>query len=180
MTNSNKSGANQPGNGDSKRTTAKPVAPSISGPQGGSHSKSGESGGCCDPKPASSGAKDSSQVRAQGASPVNPKGSVGNLSTPTQSLGTRQVKGDDNRASQQANAGSGSSRDSGKSSSASKSAASGSSPVKAQADSSRRDLTSPQDPAQRGRTDPVQPKRSAPTQPSHVQRPTIGSAGDDA
>ncbi|MCE9637350.1 MAG: hypothetical protein K8T90_16725 [Planctomycetes bacterium] len=97
--------------------------------------------------------------------PVSPKGHVEGLRTPTQSLGARQIKGDDNRAVQAKSLSSGESR---------------TRDVSASASPSSHTLTRPTDPTRTGEIDPIQPERSAPTQPAYVVEPTIGQATGSA
>ena len=64
-----------------------------------------KSGECCDPKNAPSTERDRTDVQPQKLGPANldptsTKGSIDNLPTPTMSQGIRQIKGDENRASQ--------------------------------------------------------------------------------
>lgn len=177
-----------------------------SGPKSpGSSAESHESGECCDPKSASSapssdkghsgsksdrshsGDESRSDTQRQSlsstpSSPTSPKGTVDDLPTPTQSLGIRQVKGDDNRSSQAPASASGASNADSRGASTSVRADTVDLPVASELDSGRRNLTRPQDPKEFGRNDPIQPKRSAPTQPSYVAQPSIGGAsatGDD-
>ena len=154
-----------------------PCEPKSQEPGRGDGAKSGD---CCDPKPSSPDVGDPSQSHPRGASPVHPEGRVGSLPTPSQRLGTREVKGDENRASQQADRASGPSRDTDRDASAVTHGEGGSAPARTRDDDRRRDPVNPDGPGLPGRSDPVQPGRALPTQPSRVQPPTIGSAGDDA
>lgn len=105
-----------------------------------------------------------SRAPAQSLSPaggVTPKGQVDGLRTPTQSLGIRQIRGDDNRTTQRQDQSSGGPR---------------AGNVFASAGPGGNTLTRPTDPTPTREIDPIQPQRTPPTQPSHVVEPTIGQA----
>lgn len=174
---------------DRSSSSAPTSAPTRQGGRPETH-KSGE---CCDPKNAPSTERDRSDVQPQKLGPANldptsTKGSIDNLPTPTMSQGIRQIKGDENRASQDQS----SSQSSNRSDESRNVAGRGSSrssvrrpseemrdderhvPGNAESQPGGKEMTRPRDPNEFGRTDPIQPQRAAPTQPSRVVQPSIG------